>query len=136
MRSISSLRWNDAIFQTFGISVIVWVGCVAGVALIHHDINPELYESKFNKRELFWNLLKFAEWLTFKIADVVISTNESYRDIAIARGGLRPENVIVRSGPDLGRVKARAPNRHGAAGAVFSLVTWESFSRWLRGSNG
>jgi hypothetical protein len=31
----------------------------------HHDINPELYESKFNRRWPFWNLLKWAEWMTF-----------------------------------------------------------------------
>ena len=53
----------------------------------HHDIGPELYESKFNKRGPFWSLLRLAEWLTFKTADVVISTNDSYRDIAISRGG-------------------------------------------------
>src|SRR5712675_3352792 len=41
----------------------------------HHDISPELYESKFGRRGLAWSALKLAEWLTFKIADVVISTN-------------------------------------------------------------
>ncbi|WP_439374657.1 glycosyltransferase family 4 protein [Bradyrhizobium sp. DASA03120] len=77
----------------------------------HHDIGPEMYESKFGKRGLFWRALKLIEWLTFKTADVVISTNDSYRKIAIARGGRRPEDVfVVRSGPDLARVKARAPN--------------------------
>ncbi|MDO1582791.1 glycosyltransferase family 4 protein [Rhizobium oryzicola] len=73
----------------------------------HHDINPELFEAKFGKRGLFWHLLRVCEWLTFKTADVVISTNESYRKIAIERGRKRPEDVfVVRSGPDLKRVKA------------------------------
>lgn len=86
----------------------------------HHDIGPELYESKFNKRGLFWNLLKFAEWLTFKTANVVISTNDSYRNIAISRGGRRPENVfVVRSGPDLDRVKAHPPNPSWRRGRRF-----------------
>lgn len=86
----------------------------------HHDINPELYESKFNKRGPFWSLLKFAEWLSFKTADVVISTNESYRDIAIGRGGRRPEDVfVVRSGPDLARVKACTPNPSWRCGRRF-----------------
>lgn len=77
----------------------------------HHDINPELYEAKFNKRGLFWRLLTFCEWLTFKTADVVMSTNESYRRIAIERGGKDPAKVfVVRSGPDLSRVKAVPPN--------------------------
>jgi glycosyltransferase involved in cell wall biosynthesis len=85
---------------------------VRGVKFIfdHHDINPELYESKFNRRGLFWHLLCWAEWLTFKTADVVISTNESYRRIAIGRGGKRPDDVfVVRSGPDLSRIKSVEP---------------------------
>lgn len=86
----------------------------------HHDINPELYESKFNKRGPFWRLLRFAEWLTFKTADVVISTNESYREIAIGRGGRRPEDVfVVRSGPDLARVHPRTPNPSWLCGRKF-----------------
>ena len=51
----------------------------------HHDLNPELYESKFNKRGFFYHALKIAEKLTFKVADLVISTNESYKEIAIQR---------------------------------------------------
>lgn len=77
----------------------------------HHDINPELYEAKFGRRGVFWRLLRLFEWLTFKTADVVISTNESYREIAMSRGGKRPEDVfVVRSGPDLARVRRVAPN--------------------------
>jgi glycosyltransferase involved in cell wall biosynthesis len=72
----------------------------------HHDINPELYEAKFNKRGGFWRLLVLFERLTFFFADIVISTNESYRKIAIERGRKRPERVfVVRSGPDLRRVR-------------------------------
>lgn len=77
----------------------------------HHDINPELYEAKFNKRGLFWRLLVALEWLTFKTADIVISTNESYRSIAIDRGGKKPDDIfVVRSGPDLSRVRELPPN--------------------------
>jgi glycosyltransferase involved in cell wall biosynthesis len=72
----------------------------------HHDINPELYEAKFNKRGFFWRLLVLFERLTFFFADIVISTNESYRKIAIERGHKRPDRVfVVRSGPDLRRVR-------------------------------
>ena len=40
------------------------------------------------------------ERLTFLIADVSIATNESYREIAIGRGGMEPDKVfVVRSGP-------------------------------------
>lgn len=72
----------------------------------HHDVNPELYEAKFGRRDRFWRFLVVAERLTFKLADISIATNESYRQIAIKRGGMAPERVfIVRSGPDLNRVK-------------------------------
>ena len=77
-----------------------------GFVFDHHDINPELYEAKFSKRGFFWRLLVLFERLTFFFADVVISTNESYRAIAIERGGKRPDRVfVVRSGPDLRRVR-------------------------------
>lgn len=71
----------------------------------HHDINPELYEAKFNRRGFFWRLMSFFEKLTFKTANVSIATNESYKKIAIERGGMKPDRVfIVRSGPDLTRL--------------------------------
>ncbi len=77
----------------------------------HHDINPELYEAKFGKRGFGYKLLTVLERLTFGAADVVISTNESYRSIAIGRGGKNPRDVfVVRSGPDLTRMKIVPPN--------------------------
>lgn len=76
----------------------------------HHDINPELYEAKFGKRGMLWQLLRLLEKLNFKMADVSIATNLSYRQIAITRGGMSPERVhVVRSGPDLSRLKAVPP---------------------------
>lgn len=76
----------------------------------HHDINPELYEAKFGKRGFFWRLMILFEKLTFRIADVSMATNESYRQIAIERGGMKPEDVfVVRSGPDLSRLKKVPP---------------------------
>ena len=76
----------------------------------HHDINPELYEAKFGRRDLFYHLLCRLERWTFQAADVSIATNESYRRIAIERGGMDPERVfVVRSGPDLRRLKIIPP---------------------------
>ncbi len=86
---------------------------ILGVRYIfdHHDINPELYEAKFNRRGGFWRLMVLFERLTFAAARVVISTNESYKAIAMTRGGKRAEDVfVVRSGPDLGRLKRLPPN--------------------------
>ncbi|MBL8351853.1 MAG: glycosyltransferase family 4 protein [Burkholderiaceae bacterium] len=72
----------------------------------HHDINPELYEAKFGRRDLFWKLMVWLERATFRTADVSIATNESYRRIAIERGGMAPERVfVVRSGPKLDRLR-------------------------------
>jgi len=76
----------------------------------HHDINPELYEAKFGRRDFFYKLMLALERWTFRAADVSIATNESYRRIAIERGGKDPEDVfVVRSGPDLRRLKVLPP---------------------------
>lgn len=77
----------------------------------HHDLNPELFEAKFGRRGFLWILLVWLERLTFRIADISIATNESYRSIAIQRGKMRPERVFtVRSGPNLSRVKEFPPD--------------------------
>jgi glycosyltransferase involved in cell wall biosynthesis len=76
----------------------------------HHDINPELYEAKFGRRDFFYRLMLALERWTFRTADVSIATNESYRKIAIGRGGMDPDRVfVVRSGPDLSRLKILDP---------------------------
>lgn len=77
----------------------------------HHDINPELYEAKFNKKGRFHRLLLWLERLTFKTADVSIATNETFKEIAVERGGMEANRVfIVRSVPDLQRFKRTQPN--------------------------
>lgn len=76
----------------------------------HHDINPELYEAKFGRRDIFWKLMLLCERLTFRLASVSIATNESYKRIAIDRGGMAPEDVyVVRSGPMLDRLRIVDP---------------------------
>lgn len=77
----------------------------------HHDINPELFEAKFNRRGPLWRAMVWLERLTFRTADVVISTNNSYREIARTRGGKKEEDLfVVRSGPDLDRLQHLPPN--------------------------
>jgi glycosyltransferase involved in cell wall biosynthesis len=76
----------------------------------HHDINPELYEAKFGRRDLFWKLMVLMERWTFKTAQVSIATNESYRKIALERGGMPADRVhVVRSGPKLDRLRTVPP---------------------------
>jgi glycosyltransferase involved in cell wall biosynthesis len=72
----------------------------------HHDINPELYITKYNNRGGFYRMLLLAERLTFATANYSIATNESYKEIAVKRGKM-PENrvAIVRSGPKLDRLR-------------------------------
>jgi len=77
----------------------------------HHDINPELYEAKFGRRDFFWKVMVWVERLTFKCANVSLATNESYKRIAIERGGMDPNRVfVVRSGPSLERMKIQPPD--------------------------
>jgi glycosyltransferase involved in cell wall biosynthesis len=72
----------------------------------HHDVNPELYEAKFGRRDFFWRLMILFERLTFLLADVSIATNQSYRKIALTRGGMSSDDVfVVRTGPDLSAMK-------------------------------
>lgn len=72
----------------------------------HHDICPELYESKFKKRGPMHALLRLFEKLTFRFADVVISANETFRELAIMRGGMHPDDVFTVYGvPDLTKFK-------------------------------
>jgi len=77
----------------------------------HHDVNPELYIAKFGRRDFFYKIMLLWEKLTFKTADVSIATNQSYKKIAIDRGNMSPDRVVVvRSGPKLERMKMVQPN--------------------------
>jgi glycosyltransferase involved in cell wall biosynthesis len=76
----------------------------------HHDANPELYLSKYGKRGAFYHIQVWLEKLTYRVSDVVMATNGSYRDLAISRGGLKPQDVfVVRNGPDLRTFKPVPP---------------------------
>lgn len=81
------------------------------VVFDHHDLAPELYLSRFGERrrgDLVHRLLLRCERISCRVADVVIATNESYRELEIERGGARPDSVfVVRNGPDLERVRPR-----------------------------
>ena len=90
----------------------------------HHDANPELYEAKFGRRGWIHRLLLKLEYWTFRVADVSIATNESYRRIAIGRGHMPPERVfVVRSGPSLERMKVRPPEERHRRGRRWPRLT-------------
>jgi glycosyltransferase involved in cell wall biosynthesis len=90
----------------------------------HHDLSPEMYAAKFQRETgAMYRGLLFLERMTFRTADVVITTNESHKKIAQQRGGLAPDDVyIVRSGPDLDRFKVYEPDPSWKRGKAQLLV--------------
>ncbi|MFD4250756.1 glycosyltransferase family 4 protein [Amycolatopsis thermoflava] len=76
-----------------------------------HDLVPELYLSRFDRgKDLLYRGVCALERATYRAADVVIATNESYRDVALTRGGKRPEDVfVVRSAPVVDRFRQVPP---------------------------
>jgi len=77
----------------------------------HHDVCPELFEAKFNRKGFVHRALLWAEKLTFMSADMVISANDTYRDLAISRGGKNPHDVVtVYSIPDKSRIYRLPPD--------------------------
>jgi glycosyltransferase involved in cell wall biosynthesis len=77
----------------------------------HHDLCPELFQSRFSGRAgPIYRLLRFLERLTMRAADHVISTNDSYRRIAMSRDGVEAGRVtVVRTGPDPERLRPLPP---------------------------
>ena len=78
----------------------------------HHDLCPELFESRFpGGPKLPYRGLRALERRTHRTADHVISTNDSYREIAMGRGGKSADEVtVVRTGPDPQRLRRGQPH--------------------------
>lgn len=89
----------------------------------HHDICPELYEAKFGKTS--GPLYKSQLWLerhTYDHCTFAFVTNESYKEIAIRRGGMSPDKVhVLRSGPRLERLKIQPPKPEIKRGKRFMV---------------
>jgi len=78
----------------------------------HHDLCPELYESRFpDGPRLPYRALRALERRTHRTANHVISTNDSYRDVAVTRSGKPSTDVtVVRTGPDPQRLRRGEPD--------------------------
>jgi glycosyltransferase involved in cell wall biosynthesis len=106
------------------LAVLPWRRRCAFV-LDHHDLSPELYEARYARRGGVHRMLLAAERVGFALADVVISTNESFRRVAIERGRKRAEDVfVVRNGPnpDVFRPRPADPELRGGAEHVIGYV--------------
>ena len=109
---------------------IGWLFKRLGAAFIfdQHDLSPEVYVAQGGRRGgLVHRVLLWCERATYRAADVVISTNESYRRFALERGGVDPERVfVVRSSPDPARIHPVDPDpslRNGRRHLVAYLGT-------------
>jgi glycosyltransferase involved in cell wall biosynthesis len=92
--------------------LIAWPFKLFGKKFVYdqHDLCPELYHSKFERLDRGYRLMLSLERLSYRTADLVISTNESYRDIARERGGIADDrSVIVRNGVDISRFRSKTP---------------------------
>ena len=91
----------------------------------HLDLCPELYVAKFNRQDFFYRLVCLAERMTFRTATVSLSTNQSYREVAIERGGMPPDRVfIVRVTPEPEKMRRGPPRpelKHGETHLVAYL---------------
>jgi glycosyltransferase involved in cell wall biosynthesis len=93
-----------------------------------HDLGPELYEAKFGSRGgPIYAALRFLEARSFRLAHSCLATNDSFREIAIARGGKNPDSVfVVRNCPDLSTFDRPRPARCDKFGKAH-LVAYVGF---------
>lgn len=102
--------------DTYWLLALLWR--VRGVRFVfdHHDLNPELFISRFGSpssavQRMEFSVLSWLEQMTFRSAHRVISTNHSYRRIALRRGKVHPwAATVVRSGPDTRTMRPRYPS--------------------------
>lgn len=87
-----------------------------------HDLAPELFVTKFGRKGAFYRLLRLCEWLSYKSANFVISANDTFRELAIDRGGKRAElTETVYSIPDRKNIYRMEPEEGVRKGRKFVL---------------
>ena len=96
-----------------------------------HDVGPELATTKWGGRgpraRVLAVITRWLERRSYGTADLVLAPNDSYRDIAVTRGGVSPDDVLViRNAPDVARYRELAdgalvdPHRVGYVGVMGS----------------
>ena len=78
----------------------------------HHDLAPELYLSKFQRTGgIIYRVLLWLEYLSCRLADHVITVNESYKQNDMERNGVAPHQItIVRNAPLLSQLDPVEPD--------------------------
>lgn len=110
--------------DTYWLLALLWRPFGVRFVFDHHDLNPELFISRFGRptgllRKLEYAGLRWLERRTFRAADRIISTNESYKAIAVRRGDRRPGHVtVVRSGPDTEQMRPIYPQHPHPDGTI------------------
>lgn len=110
--------------DTYWLLALLWRPFGVKFIFDHHDLNPELFISRFGEprgrvRLLEYRGLLWLERATFRVAHRVIATNESYKAVAVRRGHRHPDDVtVVRSGPDTARMRPIYPDRPRAGGEI------------------
>ena len=90
----------------------------------HHDLVPELFRSRFRGAPLLSGHDAARAHHVPRSPITCISTNESYRRVALERGGVAPERItVVRSAPDLTRFVPARPTTRCAGAAGTSSAT-------------
>src|SRR5262249_46558668 len=89
-----------------------------------HDLCPEVFQARFGvEGGLLYVLLRWRASCTYRTADLVVATNASYRDVAMARGRVPAERVtVVRSGPEQDRFHGSAPEPERRRGRKFLVA--------------
>ena len=114
-----NIRYRITVFHGCNPMDILWIIALPykllGKKFIfdQHDLCPELYISRGegDEQSLFYKILLWLERYSYKFADVVIATNESYKEMAVQRGSKDPKEVfVVRNGPDLKKFRKMPPN--------------------------
>ncbi len=114
--------------DTYWLLALLWRVRGARFIFDQHDLNPELYLSRFGKPKGVAGRLQLGglvqlERNTYRTADRVISTNGSYKRVAEHRGKLDPDRVtVVRSGPDTTVMRPIYPDPSIRAGADHLLA--------------
>lgn len=87
----------------------------------HHDACPELMIAKGHREDsLPVRLVRFFERQTYRFCAVAVETNDSYRDIALRRGGMSDDDVfVVRSAPETSRFADARPDGSWRRGRTY-----------------